>query len=134
LKPPPRCAYHVKRIHPNKPQIIPFNPNFHPPTIPPLSFSSQPHYQPPYPPFLHPFPKLHFPHLNQLKPPINKNTPPILLQPIHPQPPINLPPQPYFKTITQLSHQHQILFIPHQIQAPLPPSPKLFPTHCHHLK
>ncbi|WP_369008237.1 aminotransferase class III-fold pyridoxal phosphate-dependent enzyme, partial [Staphylococcus warneri] len=131
LKPPPPSAYHLKPIQPNKPQIIPFNANFHPPTIPPLSLSSQPQYQTPYPPLLHPFPKIHFPHLQKLKPPITHNTPPILLQPIQPQPPINLPPQPYLKPITQLCHHHNILFIPHQIQPRLPPSGNLFPTHSH---
>ncbi|MEB6170474.1 ornithine--oxo-acid transaminase [Staphylococcus pseudoxylosus] len=128
LKAARRWAYDVKKIDPDKAEIIAFNGNFHGRTMAPVSLSSEPEYQRGYGPLLDGFRKVDFGDIEAVKNAITENTAAILIEPIQGEAGINVPPEGYLKEIRALCDEHNVLFIADEIQAGLGRSGKLFAT------
>lgn len=128
LKAARRWAYDVKKIDPDKAEVIAFNGNFHGRTMAPVSLSSEPEYQRGYGPLLDGFRKVDFGDIEAVKNAITENTAAILIEPIQGEAGINVPPEGYLKEIRALCDEHNVLFIADEIQAGLGRSGKLFAT------
>ncbi|WP_426443874.1 ornithine--oxo-acid transaminase [Staphylococcus xylosus] len=128
LKASRRWAYDVKKIDPDKAEVIAFNGNFHGRTMAPVSLSSEPEYQRGYGPLLDGFRKVDFGDIEAVKNAITENTAAILIEPIQGEAGINVPPEGYLKEIRALCDEHNVLFIADEIQAGLGRSGKLFAT------
>lgn len=128
LKAARRWAYDVKKIDPDKAEVIAFNGNFHGRTMAPVSLSSEPEYQRGYGPLLDGFRKVDFGDIEAVKNAITENTAAILIEPIQGEAGINVPPEGYLKEIRTLCDEHNVLFIADEIQAGLGRSGKLFAT------
>lgn len=123
-----RWGYVIKKVAPNKAEIIVATGNFHGRTTTIVGFSDDPSAYTNFGPYCcdDAFPKHEYGNLEDLKSKITPNTAGILIEPIQGEGGVVIPPDGYLKGIAELCKEHNILFICDEIQSGLGRAGKLF--------
>ena len=122
-----RWGYVVKKVEPNKAEIITATGNFHGRTTTIVGFSDDPVSFTNFGPYCDSaFPKHEYGNLESLKSKITPNTVGILIEPIQGEGGVIIPPDGYLKGIEKLCQEHNILFICDEIQSGLGRAGKMF--------
>jgi ornithine--oxo-acid transaminase len=122
-----RWGYVIKKVAPNKAEIITATGNFHGRTTTIVGFSDDPLSYANFGPYCDAaFPKHEYGNLDDLKSKITPNTVGILIEPIQGEGGVIIPPDGYLKGIEKLCKEHNILFICDEIQSGLGRAGKLF--------
>jgi ornithine--oxo-acid transaminase len=123
-------AYRVKKIEPERAEIIACANNFHGRTVTIISFSTEPLYRQDFGPFTPGFSVIPYGDLQALEAAINPNTAAFLVEPIQAEAGILLPPPGYLKKAAEICRQKNVLFIADEIQTGLGRTGKLLA--CEH--
>jgi len=130
-----RWGYVVKKVAPNKAEIITATGNFHGRTTTIVGFSDDPLSYENFGPYCDAaFPKHEYGNLESLKSKITPNTVGILIEPIQGEGGVIIPPDGYLAGIEQLCKEHKILFICDEIQSGLGRAGKLFAHHYENVR
>lgn len=121
-----RWGYQIKKIPPQKAEIIVAEHNFHGRTTSIISFSSEPTYQEDFGPLMPGFVTVPFGDVEALEAAITSNTCAFLIEPIQGEAGILMPPQGYLKEVRKLCDKHNVLMILDEIQTGLGRTGKTF--------
>lgn len=111
-----KWGYKVKKIKPNKAEIIVCENNFHGRTTTIVGFSTEDQYKFGFGPFAPGFKVIPFGDVNALEEAIGENTAGFLVEPIQGEGGINVPPDGYLKKAAAICKEKGILFILDEIQ------------------
>lgn len=121
-----KWGYKIKKIPPNKAEIIVCNNNFHGRTTTIISFSTTPQYYEEFGPLTPGFIKIPFGDPEALLRAITPNTVGFLVEPIQGEGGINVPPAGYLKKIFDICKYQQVLLMTDEIQTGLGRTGSLF--------
>ncbi|HSW10289.1 MAG TPA: ornithine--oxo-acid transaminase [Bacillota bacterium] len=121
-----RWAYRVKRIPPDRAEIIVCEGNFHGRTITVVSFSSEPAYRADFGPFTPGFRVIPYGDLAALEAAITPNTAAFLVEPIQGEAGVRIPPSGYLAGAADLCRRHRVLLVADEIQTGLGRTGKMF--------
>ncbi len=121
-----RWAYRVKRIPPDRAEIIACEGNFHGRTLAVVSFSSEPAYRADFGPFTPGFRVIPYGDLAALEAAITPNTAAFLVEPIQGEAGVRIPPSGYLAGAAELCRQHKVLLVADEIQTGLGRTGKMF--------
>lgn len=121
-----RWAYDVKGVANNQAEIIACIGNFHGRTMTAVSLSSEEEYKRGFGPMLPGIKLIPYGDLEALKNAITPNTAAFLIEPIQGEAGINIPPEGFLKSASELCKAENVLFIADEIQAGLARSGKMF--------
>lgn len=121
-----RWAYDVKGVADNEAEIIACIGNFHGRTMTAVSLSSEEEYKRGFGPMLPGIKLIPYGDLEALKNAITPNTAAFLIEPIQGEAGINIPPEGFLKSASELCKAENVLFIADEIQAGLARSGKMF--------
>ncbi len=125
-----KWAYQVKKVQPDKAEIIACANNFHGRTVTIVSFSTESLYRRDFGPFTPGFAVIPYGDLQALEAAINPNTAAFLVEPIQAEAGILIPPPGYLKKAAEICRQKNVLFIADEIQTGLGRTGKLLA--CEH--
>lgn len=111
-----RWAYRVKRVQPDRAEIIVCEGNFHGRTVTVVSFSSEESYRKDYGPFTPGFKIIPYGDISSLKDAINENTAAFLVEPIQGEAGIRIPPEGFVRRAYDICKQNNVLFVADEIQ------------------
>lgn len=126
LKTARKWGYMVKKVEPDKAEIICMTNNFHGRTISIVSFSDDPQFRADFGPFTPGFPLAEYGNLDSVRALVNANTVGVLVEPIQGEGGIIVPPAGFLKGLRDLCTEHNVLFIADEIQTGLGRTGKLF--------
>jgi ornithine--oxo-acid transaminase len=121
-----RWAYRVKRIPPDRAEIIVCEGNFHGRTLTVVSFSSEPAYRADFGPFTPGFRVIPYGDLAALEAAITPNTAAFLFEPIQGEAGVRIPPAGYLAGAAELCRRHRLLLVADEIQTGLGRTGKMF--------
>lgn len=114
-----KWGHKVKKVEPDKAEIICAKGNFHGRTVTIVSFSTDAQYRDGFGPFTPGFPLVDFGNAEALEKAINKNTVAFLCEPIQAESGILVPPEGYIRKVREICTKHNILFMADEIQTGL---------------
>ncbi len=114
-----KWGHTVKKVEPEKAEIICAKGNFHGRTVTVISFSTDKQYREGFGPFTPGFPLVDFGNPEALEKAITNNTVAYLCEPIQAESGILVPPEGYIKKVREICSKHNILFIADEIQTGL---------------
>ncbi len=121
-----KWGYQVKKVEPDKAEIIVCHGNFHGRTITIVGFSSESQYKADFGPFSHGFVTIPYGNAKALEAAITPNTVAFLVEPIQGEGGVIVPPMGYLKKAYQICQRHQVLFMADEIQTGLGRTGNLF--------
>jgi ornithine--oxo-acid transaminase len=119
LKTARKWAYEVKKVPPEKAEVIVCRGNFHGRTITAIAMSSEPKYRKNFGPFAPGFRKIEYGKVDALETAINPNTAAFLLEPIQGEGGIIVPPDGYLAACAEVCRRNNVLLICDEIQTGL---------------
>jgi len=125
-----KWAYQVKKVQPDRAEIIACANNFHGRTVTIVSFSTESLYREGFGPFTPGFAVIPYGDPQALEAAINPNTAAFLVEPIQAEAGILIPPPGYLKKAAEICRQKNVLFIADEIQTGLGRTGKLLA--CEH--
>jgi len=125
-----KWAYQVKKVQPDRAEIIACANNFHGRTVTIVSFSTESLYRQDFGPFTPGFAVIPYGDPQALEAAINPNTAAFLVEPIQAEAGILIPPPGYLKKAAEICRQKNVLFIADEIQTGLGRTGKLLA--CEH--
>jgi ornithine--oxo-acid transaminase len=120
-----KWAYQVKKVQPDRAEIIACANNFHGRTVTIISFSTESLYREDFGPFTPGFAVIPYGDPQALEAAINPNTAAFLVEPIQAEAGILIPPPGYLKKAAEICRQKNVLFIADEIQTGLGRTGKL---------
>jgi len=114
-----KWAYTVKKVSPDKAEIIVCEGNFHGRTTTIVGMSSEPQYRQGFGPFAPGFKQIPYGDAEALKHAITPNTAAFLVEPLQGEAGIVVPPEGYLRQCADLCKQHNVLLICDEIQTGL---------------
>jgi len=120
-----KWAYQVKKVQPDRAEIIACANNFHGRTVTIVSFSTESLYREDFGPFTPGFVVIPYGDPQALEAAINPNTAAFLVEPIQAEAGILIPPPGYLKKAAEICRQKNVLFIADEIQTGLGRTGKL---------
>jgi len=121
-----KWGYQIKRVEPEKAEIIACSDNFHGRTTTIVSFSTEPQYRENFGPFTPGFRIVPYGDAQALGKAITPNTVGFLVEPIQGEAGVKFPPDGYLKKAAELCHENRVLFISDEIQSGLGRAGALF--------
>jgi len=121
-----KWGYVVKKVTPERAEIITCAGNFHGRTVSIVSFSTEEQYRDGFGPFTPGFVSVPYGNADALEAAITPNTVGFLVEPIQGEGGVILPPNGYLKKVREICTQHNILFMADEIQTGLGRTGKLF--------
>lgn len=121
-----RFGYRKKKVAQDKAEIIVCSNNFHGRTVSIVSFSSEPAYRADFGPFTPGFKMIPYGDFEALKQAITPHTVAFLAEPIQGEGGIIVPPQGYFKKVSEYCREQNVLLMLDEIQTGLGRTGKLF--------
>lgn len=121
-----KWGYHVKKVQPDKAEIIVCENNFHGRTTTIVGFSSEAQYREGFGPFTPGFKMIPYNDTEALKHAINNNTAAFMVEPIQGEGGVNVPGDGYLKKCHEICKQENVLLIDDEIQTGLGRTGKMF--------
>jgi len=121
-----KWGYQIKKVAPDKAEIIVCENNFHGRTLTIISFSSEPAYRDGYAPFTPGFKIIPYGDAKALERAITPNTVAFMVEPIQGEGGVIVPPQGYLKSVREICTQNNVVLILDEIQTGLGRTGKLF--------
>jgi ornithine--oxo-acid transaminase len=121
-----KWGYQMKKVAPDKAEIIVCENNFHGRTLTIISFSSEPAYREGYAPFTPGFKIIPYGDANALEQAITPNTVAFMVEPIQGEGGVIVPPAGYLKSVREICTKHDVILILDEIQTGLGRTGKLF--------
>jgi ornithine--oxo-acid transaminase len=121
-----KWGYQMKKVAPEKAEIIVCENNFHGRTLTIISFSSEPAYREGYAPFTPGFKIIPYGDAEALEKAITPNTVAFLVEPIQGEGGVIVPPAGYLKSVREICTRHDVNLILDEIQTGLGRTGKLF--------
>jgi ornithine--oxo-acid transaminase len=121
-----KWGYQIKKVAPDKAEIIVCENNFHGRTLTIISFSSEPAYRDGYAPFTPGFKIIPYGDAKALERAITPNTVAFMVEPIQGEGGVIVPPQGYLKSVRKICTQNNVVLILDEIQTGLGRTGKLF--------
>jgi len=121
-----RWAYNVKKVEPDKAEIIVCTGNFHGRTVTITSFSSDEDYRRGFGPFTPGFRIIPYGDIEALKAAIHENTAAFLVEPIQGEAGIIIPPEGFLKEAYEICRANRVLFVSDEIQTGFGRTGKMF--------
>lgn len=121
-----KWGYQIKKVAPDKAEIIVCEGNFHGRTTTIVGFSSDAQYKRDFGPFTPGFVTIPYGDAGALEAAITPNTVGFLVEPIQGEGGVIVPPAGYLQAVRRLCHKHNMLFIADEIQTGLGRTGKLF--------
>jgi ornithine--oxo-acid transaminase len=121
-----KWAYQVKKIEPDKAEIVTCAGNFHGRTITTISFSTEGLYRDDFGPFTPGFITIPYGDAEALAKVVTPNTAAFLVEPIQGEGGVIIPPKGYLKKAAEICQKNNILFIADEIQTGLGRAGRLF--------
>lgn len=121
-----KWGYQMKKVAPDKAEIIVCEKNFHGRTLTIISFSSEPAYRDGYAPFTPGFKIIPYGDAEALERAITLNTVAFLVEPIQGEGGVIVPPAGYLKSVREICTRHDVILILDEIQTGLGRTGKLF--------
>jgi ornithine--oxo-acid transaminase len=121
-----KWGYQMKKVAPEKAEIIVCENNFHGRTLTIISFSSEPAYRDGYAPFTPGFKIIPYGDAGALEKAITPNTVAFLVEPIQGEGGVIVPPAGYLKSVRKICTRHDVNLILDEIQTGLGRTGKLF--------
>ncbi|MDW7739440.1 MAG: ornithine--oxo-acid transaminase [Bacillota bacterium] len=121
-----RWAYRIKKVAPDKAEIITCRGNFHGRTTTIVSFSSDEAYKADFGPFSPGFKIIEYGSIDALKAAINNNTCAFLVEPVQGEAGIIIPPEGYLEEAYKLCKDNNVLFVADEIQTGFGRTGKMF--------
>lgn len=134
LKAARKWGYTVKKVAPNKAEIIVCANNFHGRTITIISMSTETQYKNGFGPFPTGFTTIPFGDAAALEAAITPNTVAFLVEPIQGEAGIIVPPEGYLRQCAEICKRHNVLLMVDEIQSGLGRSGKLFAYQHDHIQ
>jgi len=126
LKAARKWGYKIKKVEPDKAEIITCINNFAGRTITIVGFSTEAQYKDGFGPFTPGFKSIPYGNADALEKAITKNTVAFLIEPIQGEGGVIVPPEGYLKKAYEICKKNNVLFIADEIQSGLGRSGKLF--------
>ncbi len=126
LKAARKWGYKIKKVEPDKAEIITCINNFAGRTITIVGFSTEAQYKDGFGPFTPGFQSIPYGNADALEKAITKNTVAFLIEPIQGEGGVIVPPEGYLKKAYEICKKNNVLFIADEIQSGLGRSGKLF--------
>ncbi len=111
-----RWGYKIKKVEPDRAEIIAMERNFHGRTISIIGFSTNEEYREGFGPFTPGFKIIKFGDVDEIKRNITKNTVAVLLEPIQAEGGVHVPYEGFLKDVRKLCNEENILMILDEIQ------------------
>jgi len=121
-----KWGYRVKRVEPNKAEIIVCQGNFHGRTTTVISFSSEEAYREDFGPFTPGFVMIPYGNAEALEAAITPNTVAFLFEPIQGEAGVIIPPEGYLRRVREICDRHNVLMMADEIQSGLGRTGALF--------
>jgi ornithine--oxo-acid transaminase len=121
-----KWGYQVKKVEPDRADIIVCDGNFHGRTTTIVGFSSKAQYKADFGPFAPGFSSIPYGDAGALEAAITPNTVGFMVEPIQGEGGVVLPPPGYLHAVRQICDRHNVLFIADEIQTGLGRTGKLF--------
>jgi len=121
-----KWGYRVKRVEPNKAEIIVCQGNFHGRTTTVISFSSEEAYREDFGPFTPGFVMIPYGNAEALEAAITPNTVAFLFEPIQGEAGVIIPPEGYLRRVREICDCHNVLMMADEIQSGLGRTGALF--------
>jgi ornithine--oxo-acid transaminase len=121
-----KWAYQVKKIEPDKAEIVTCAGNFHGRTITTISFSTEGLYRDDFGPFTPGFITIPYGDAEAFAKVVTANTAAILVEPIQGEGGVIIPPKGYLKKVAEICQKNNILFMADEIQTGLGRTGRLF--------
>jgi len=121
-----KWGYQMKKVAPDKAEIIVCENNFHGRTLTIISFSSEPAYRDGYAPFTPGFKIIPFGDAEALEQAITPNTVAFMVEPIQGEGGVIVPPPGYLKSVREICDRNNVMLILDEIQTGLGRTGKLF--------
>jgi len=121
-----KWGYQMKKVAPDKAEIIVCENNFHGRTLTIISFSSEPAYRDGYAPFTPGFKIIPYGDAEALERAITPSTVAFLVEPIQGEGGVIVPPAGYLKSVREICTRHDVILILDEIQTGLGRTGKLF--------
>jgi ornithine--oxo-acid transaminase len=121
-----KWGYRVKRVPPDRAEIVVCRDNFHGRTTTIVGFSSEPQYREDFGPYAPGFKLVDFGDAEQLRAAIGPNTVAFLVEPIQAEAGIIVPPDGYLSAARALCRDANVLFVLDEIQTGLARTGKMF--------
>jgi ornithine--oxo-acid transaminase len=125
-----RWGYEVKKVRPNRAEIIVFGGNFHGRTTTIISFSDSPESQRDFGPLTPGFVMVPYGNLDAVRSAITADTVAVLVEPIQGEGGVIIPPEGFLRSLRQLCREERVLFVADEIQTGLCRTGKVFA--CEH--
>jgi len=126
LKAARKWGYQVKKVEPDRAEIIVCDGNFHGRTIAIVSFSAEAQYKEDFGPFPPGFKMIPYGDAKALEAAITPHTVAFLVEPIQGEAGVIVPPAGYLQEVRRICNQHKVLFMADEIQTGLGRTGKLF--------
>lgn len=126
LKVARKWGYQIKKVEPDRAEIIVCEGNFHGRTLAIVGFSSEAQYKEGFGPFSPGFVTIPYGDAKALEAAITPNTVAFLVEPIQGEAGVIVPPPGYLKEVRRICDQHKVLFMADEIQTGLGRTGKLF--------
>jgi len=121
-----KWGYQIKKVEPEKAEIIACSDNFHGRTTTIVSFSTEPQYRENFGPFTPGFKIVPYGDAEALRKAITPNTVGFLVEPIQGEAGVKFPPEGYLKKAVEICRENRVLFISDEIQSGLGRAGALF--------
>jgi len=121
-----KWGYRVKRVEPDKAEIIVCQGNFHGRTTTVISFSSEEAYREDFGPFTPGFVMIPYGNAEALEAAITPNTVAFLFEPIQGEAGVIIPPEGYLRRVREICDRHNVLMMADEIQSGLGRTGALF--------
>jgi len=121
-----KWGYQIKKVEPEKAEIIACTDNFHGRTTTIVSFSTEPQYRENFGPFTPGFRIVPYGDAEALRKAITPNTVGFLVEPIQGEAGVKFPPDGYLKKVAEICRENRVLFISDEIQSGLGRAGALF--------
>lgn len=121
-----KWGYQVKKVAPDRANIIVCENNFHGRTITVVGFSSEPQYREGFGPYSEGFTMIPYGNIEALKSAIDENTVAFLLEPAQGEAGVIFPPEGYLKETKRVCEENNVLFMADCIQSGFGRTGKLF--------
>jgi len=121
-----KWGYQIKKVEPEKAELIACTDNFHGRTTTIVSFSTEPQYREDFGPFTPGFRIVPYGDAEALRKVITPNTVGFLVEPIQGEAGVKFPPDGYLKKVAEICRENRVLFISDEIQSGLGRAGALF--------